>query len=86
MRSYPIDMFKKVFCNGIAHRIKDKVYAFSACLLCCRYEVTVTGNEYNLVNLLLKGYRRNIDTYSHIDSLLHQVKFKISLCQVAYSS
>ena len=45
----------------------------------CRHEVTITGNQYDYLNLLLQSQRCDIEPYTHVDTFLMDVGLQI-LC------
>ena len=75
-------MFKEIRLYVFSHGIKYEVDAFSSGLFCCRYKVTVSGNQNNSVDLLLEGHRRDVNANHHIDTLLLDFQCEVGLCQL----
>ena len=53
-------MLMKIGGNWIPHRIKDEIDTFSASKLGRGHEIRVSGNEYDLINLMFESKRGNV--------------------------
>lgn len=63
------------------HRIKYEVDTTSTSILCGGYEVGVTRDEYDLRDEITFGQRSNIETNTHINSLLRDGESNVAIGQ-----
>ena len=65
----------------VPHRIKYEIDTTSTSILCGGYEVRVTRDEDDLRDEITFGQRSNIETNTHIDSLLRDGESNIAIGQ-----
>ncbi|OLH10755.1 hypothetical protein BXO559_07275, partial [Xanthomonas oryzae pv. oryzae] len=62
--------------------IKHEVDPFAACQFCSWHEIGVSGEQDDLVHLMLESQRRYVDTYPHIHTFLPHCRQKIILQEI----
>lgn len=77
-------MFEEISVMSNFHfqRIQNKIESLSASKFCGRDKVTVSGDEDNLIYLVLIGQRGNIHPDLHINAFLANGHLKVILCKV----
>lgn len=75
-------MFHQAIRDVLPHGVKDEVNPLPTCHFRRRNKVRVTGNQNDLIYLLLEGKRGYIHTNAHIDTFLLGVDLYIGFREV----
>lgn len=74
-------MLQKIRGDGCAHGVQYDVNTFAAGKLNGRDEVCVSGDQHDLIHLVLVRHCRDIQSKPHIDALLNYIEFEILIAR-----
>ena len=75
-------MLVQIIWDLCPHRIKNKVDTFAPCQFCRWHKISVTSDKNDLINLLLKRQRRDIQTDPHVYAFLPEIVMDVSFSKV----
>lgn len=74
-------MLSQLYAHVVAHRLKDYLYPFAARELEGRYKIRIACNNNHRSDCIAQGEPCHIQPHSHIDALLGEVQFEITVNQ-----
>ena len=84
-RRHAVNVLAQFVADLLPQWIQKELHTFTPCKLCRRHEIAVTRHENKRINLTLESHAGDIQTNTHIYSLLAQPKTHVALTDIAQS-